>query len=143
MDRGQTPHWYAECVRHFPTRLLIEPAIRYSARPARVAGRGGRSFCQYNLAYAVEQGEDYDTTIAHEIAHSVADQLYHGDWHGTLWKYIFYRLLAFPESRYHTYGYPSARSGEIAKCLMQLASLTEAPDSERELDEADVGESAK
>ncbi len=94
------------------------PEIRYTTRIGRVAGRANGEWCQYNLAYAIQEGKDsYDVTICHEICHVFSRRLLgYKVSHGSLWEYLFNVVCQQKRGRYHSYSKP-AKTGAAAQTL--------------------------
>ena len=79
------------------------PKIKFSTKLTRVAGKAGTSRCEYNLNYALQEGDAYDETVCHEICHTFAKRIYPWSSHGALWHYFYNVVCTSKRGRYHSY----------------------------------------
>lgn len=79
------------------------PKIEFSTKLGRVAGKAGTSRCEYNLNYALQEGDKYDETICHEICHVFAKRLLPHSSHDSLWYYLYNVVCDSNRSQYNSY----------------------------------------
>ena len=112
---------------------IIVPDVKFTYRISRVAGRANSTWCQYNIPYALQEGENYDETICHEVCHVFAKRLCK-NWnekHGSLWYYLYQVVCGFDRGAKHTYRRPNPNNPLLKKLqekeriLKQLAKLSE------------------
>lgn len=101
-------HWWRYLIdsqRFLPNEFnRSTPVIRYVAKPARAAGWATASYCEYNIAYWLQEGDKYDETICHEVCHSFTMRLLPRTAnHGDLWRYLYNAVCGFKRNRYHNY----------------------------------------
>ena len=97
------------------------PTATYIAKPIRRAGQADyiANACQYNLVYAV--GNEYEQTIAHEVAHLVVYQIHpyrpYYAAHGDMFKFVLEMILDRAPKKYHSYKY-SDRDVALAQLIL-------------------------
>lgn len=79
------------------------PKIEFSTKLGRVAGKAGTSRCEYNLNYALQEGDAYDDTVCHEVCHVFAKRIYPWSRHDSLWHYLYNVVCESRRGRYHSY----------------------------------------
>jgi len=109
-------HWCAVLEKftreHAPKVKTRRPDCSIVCRRSRASGRY-RPFdgCRYYLQYAMIEGDEYDETIAHEVAHHYQDyfkvlddgSLRHCEPHGELFFFLLRYVCGFPAARrFHT-----------------------------------------
>ena len=82
------------------------PGIKLSTRSSRVAGQANRLWCEYNLGYALQEGDKFDETICHEVCHTFTMRLYRNEGHGNFWRYVYQVVCDSGRGRYHSYQRP-------------------------------------
>lgn len=99
---------------------IIYPAFILVCNKTYTAGmaRSGQNKCEYNLPFLLEEQVIYEQTIAHEVAHIVADKMYHGKSHGDLFKYVLSHVFHRLALRHHNYKRPSLKSYMLAEFIL-------------------------
>ena len=105
------------------------PTPLYIAKGVNRAGRAHlkECECEYSLVYLISVKEDYEQTIAHEVAHHVVWQLdpntsTHYAYHGDMFRFVMTAIFSRPPSTRHSYGYDDAHV-VLAKVLLALKEL--------------------
>ena len=127
--RERHAYWFEQVKRHVPTAAdtLVMPRCEFEAKRCGIAGKAWRKRCVYNLSYAVTGLEAYDETIAHEVMHSVADQLFNGRaGHSSLWHWLMCSIGHKPNDSKgsHRYGLPTPEAHELAKFILLTLNET-------------------
>jgi len=89
-----------------PTFCKTIPAIQLETKISRKAGQANSKECVYNLCYALQEGDNYDETICHEVCHTFTMRLYRNAGHGCLWHYVYNVVCNSERGRYHSYNQP-------------------------------------
>ena len=105
------------------------PRIKLTTRKSSTAGRACTLWCEYNLTYALQEGDKYDETICHEVCHTFANRLYRNEGHGTFWRYAFNVICDSGRGQYHHYQRPVETPElvaikELLKLQKKLAACT-------------------
>ena len=96
------------------SRYMFEgrPQIDWEIGSRRVAGRAYRGTAQrivLNPHFALEQGPEFRETVAHEVAHIVAFQLWpRATPHGREWRMVMAAFGYANASPYHAYATPQS-----------------------------------
>jgi len=82
------------------------------------------AMCAYNIALCMLQGDAFDETVAHEVAHHVQFIVAkHMGWktpfHGELWRTIMASTRFKPRPKAKAHGFPTA----VVKAVAQLARI--------------------
>lgn len=95
------------------------PTIALETRASKVAGRyfPMKNCCAYNIPYALLVGDDYDITIAHEVAHAYQDVIAAGKTahHGEMFFFVLNVVMGVDAGKFHNYSSKTAK--KIAKLL--------------------------
>src|SRR6188768_1477890 len=105
----RSTHWWNELNRAYHTLYEI-PTIAITDRLARKAGvcrvKGGKLEITLYEHYIKNEGEKYDQTIGHELAHAHNYLFYHHMGHDNRWKETMRKIGLRPD-RCHNYDAPN------------------------------------
>ena len=81
------------------------PGFEITSRLSKTAGFAcyRESKCIYNINYAIDNGQEYDNIICHELCHLMAYKLDRKASHCTLWRYLYNVVCCQKRDRYHSY----------------------------------------
>lgn len=79
------------------------PKIKFVIHTTKAAARANEKECTYNLNYAIQEGDEYDETVCHEICHSFTMRLFPWCKHGLLWRYAFNVVCRSKRGEHHEY----------------------------------------
>jgi len=98
------------------------PAIKLSTRNSKTAGRACTAWCEYNLTYALQEGDKYDETVCHEVCHAFTNRIFHRrEAHYSLWEYVYKVICDSGRDQYHSYQRPvETPELEAIKKLLKL-----------------------
>ena len=99
------------------------PETRFVTKKSRIAGSASSMYCEYNLLYAMEQGEEFDETICHEICHTFAKRIKLHEGHGSFWEYLYQVVCGVKRGKYHYYKKPNEDTIAAAKAIRKLLKL--------------------
>ncbi len=108
-------------------KVFNYPRFKLFASKSRYAGwaKYGEYLCEYNLSYLLAAKEDYEQTIAHEVAHFCKRQLKIGaKSHGELFMFILEDVFHCLANRYHNYQRKEEHITQ-AKLLLKIVELNE------------------
>ena len=111
------------------------PGIKLSTRSSRSAGRANHSWCEYNLNYALQEGDKFDETICHEVCHTFTLRFYRNEGHGNFWRYVYQVICDSGRGQYHHYQQPIETPEleaikELLKLQKKLAACTKGDEND-------------
>jgi predicted SprT family Zn-dependent metalloprotease len=114
-------YWWNHLLQNTPGANTIAdktpPTIRWAFHKSRTHACANHLYCKYNLNYVILRKDDYDSTIAHELCHSLARRMRLNDGpqgHGTFWQYLHKHICGFSGERFY--------KGEV-RCTEVLPSV--------------------